>query len=154
MPSKGAWSLVVLQSTSKSQGAQTGVCARGGVLKCGWGCQVRWPGACIFYRVLSSNRGLGWDILPEEECLCAGRLPGQGAWSLVLLQSIIKYQGGREGVHEEQSLCAAEGVWSLKCGAICATHIATFHMDFLSTFSLSISKGQQWVFFGAFPWLK
>jgi len=35
--------------------------------------------------------------------------------------------------------------------SIIATHIATFHKDFLSTFYLAMNKGQQWVFFGAFP---
>ena len=32
LPGQGAWSLVLFQITIKSQGAQTGVCARGGVL--------------------------------------------------------------------------------------------------------------------------
>ena len=40
LPSQGAWNLVVLQSTMRYRGVQTGVCARGGVLKCGLGFKV------------------------------------------------------------------------------------------------------------------
>ena len=38
LPGQGAWSLVLLQSTMKYQGALMGLCSRGGVLNCGCGC--------------------------------------------------------------------------------------------------------------------
>ena len=98
-PGQGAWSLVVLQSTMRYQGALMGLCTQGGMIICV--CYVARSGSLeldCFTKYHEVRGGSDGTLCTRRSAQLRVRLPGQGAWSLVVLQDTMRYQGALMGL--------------------------------------------------------
>ena len=103
------------------------LCVEGGVLNCMCGCQVRGPRAwlCVpeeecsiagevvrsgslepggFTKIHEVPGGSEGTLCPRTSAQLRVRLSGQGAWSLVVLQSTMKYQGALMGLYAQRGV--------------------------------------------------